>query len=164
MVQIELERASPPWTNYSRHGQSYLTNQFSHIQHSFIMGSPTDLNARLVINGGEYDVDFEIKDISLREVVITGTHQQPRSNDEIRCYPNPASNKLHISFQIETISQVQIELFNLSGQLIESIYQGRQTPGHHEITFDTEKLADGAYMLRQTKEGLSNSTIVLVQH
>lgn len=163
-VQIELERASSPWTNYSRHGQSYLTNQFSHIQHSFIMGSPTDLNARLVINGGEYDVEFEIKNISLREVVVSGTPKQDQSKNEFRCYPSPASNKLHISFQLETISLVQIELFNLSGQLIESIYQGRQTPGHHEITFDTEKLADGAYMIRLTKKGLSNSTIVLVQH
>lgn len=164
IVEIELEQAGSPWTNHSKLGQIYLTTQFTHIEHTFVMQEANDLNARLVINGGEYNVDFEVKNISLREVVVSGTPQKDRSNSELRCYPNPVSNQLQIAFQLNAASRIQIELFNLSGQFIQSIYQGRQTPGPHEITFDTEKLANGAYMLRLTNEGVSSSTIVLVQH
>jgi hypothetical protein len=160
MVGIELEG----WTNYSKIGQNYVTTNFSPIEHTFKMESPNDLNARLVINGGEYDSNFEIKDISLREVVIAGTPLQPRVNFELRVYPTPASRSLHISFQLERESWIQLELFNLSGQFIESIYQGKKTPGHIEISFDTEKLASGPYMLYLTTGIQSYSTIVLVEH
>jgi hypothetical protein len=163
-INIELERAGIPWTNYSRNGLDYITSEFSHIEHAFTMEMPNDLNARIVISGGGSDIDFEIKNVSLRQVVVAGTPQQDRLAYGLDCYPNPVSNNLHIAFQLETTSHIKLELFNLKGQLIESVYQGREIPGHHEITFDTEKLAGGAYILRLTNGNISNSAIVLVQH
>lgn len=163
-IDVELERAGIPWTSYSRHGQSYITDQFTHIEHTFIMEEANDLHAKFVISGGEHDIDFEVKNISLRQVVSTGVPVIQSDLGEISCYPNPADRNLHISYQLETASSIHLQLFTLSGQLIETIYQGNQTPGFQEHVMDTESLAEGAYMLYYRSGSKRQSSIILVQH
>jgi hypothetical protein len=163
-INVELESARSNWVNYSRHGKSYIGEQFTHIEHTFTMGDANDLHAKLVINGGGSDIDFEVRNISLRQTVISGTPQKVRSEADFLCYPNPASKELHISFQHESTSHIHIQLFTLSGQLVETVYRGRQDPGHQEIIFNTEKLADGPYMLYLSNGSVSNSRVVLIQH
>ena len=164
MLTIELERASTNRTNYSRHGQVYVTSQFTHIEHTFIMEKPNDLKARFVIRGGEYEPDFEVKNVSLRQHVVAGTPHQDRKAYKLDFYPNPAVKILHIAYELETKSQVKLELLNMNGQLIQSVFQGDQIPGHHEISFDTSTLANGAYLLHFTDGVLDYSDILLVQH
>jgi hypothetical protein len=163
-VNIELGRAGLNWTSYSRLGQIYITQQFKHIEHTFIMEELNDLKANLVINGGVYDIDFEVKNISLRQTVISGTSQKDRTETDFLCHPNPVNKELYISFQLESTSDIHLQLFTLSGQVVETLYQGRQVPGSHEIHFNTEKLADGAYMLYLQDGSSRKSVIVLVQH
>jgi len=76
-INVELERAGSNWVNYSRHGKSYIGEQFTHIEHTFTMGDANDLHAKLVINGGGSDIDFEVKNFSLRQTVISGTLDPP---------------------------------------------------------------------------------------
>jgi hypothetical protein len=163
-INVELERDGSNWFNYSRHGQSYIGEQFTHIAHTFTMEEANDLKAKLVINGGDSDIDFEVKNIILRQTVVSGIPEQIPSSTDLVCYPNPANKELHISFQLETNSDIQLHIFTLSGQLVETVYQGRQVPGHHEIIFDTEKLSDGAYMLHLSAGSWNSSSLILVQH
>ena len=164
MLTIELERASTNRTNYSRHGQVYVTTQYSHIEHTFVMEKPNDLKARFVIRGGEYEPDFEVKNVSLRQLVVAGTPQRDPTAYKLNFYPNPASDKLHIAYDLETTSHIKLELLNMNGQLIQSVYEGDQIPGNHKISFDTSTLADGAYLLHFTDGVLDYSNILLVQH
>jgi hypothetical protein len=57
-----------------------------------------------------------------------------------------------------------MRIFTLTGQLVETVYRGRQDPGHQEIIIDTEKLTDGAYMLHLSNGSFSTSRVVLIQH
>jgi len=163
-INVELESAGSNRINYSRHGYSYITGQFTHIAHTFTMQKPNDLKAHFVINGGGSDIDFEVRNITLRQTVISGTPQKLRSEADFLCYPNPANKELNISFELESTSDIHMQLFSLTGQLIETVYRGRQDPGHQEIIFDTEKLASGAYMLHLSNGSFSNSRVVLIQH
>lgn len=163
-INVELESAGANWINYSRHGHSYITGQFTHISHTFTMLKPNDLKANFVINGGGSDIDFEVRNISLRQTVISGTPQKVRSKADFLCYPNPANKELNITFELESSSDIHMQLFTLTGQLVETVYRGRQDPGHQEIIFDTEKLASGAYMLRLRNGSFSNSRVVIIQH
>jgi hypothetical protein len=97
-------------------------------------------------------------------MVVSGTPQKVRTESDFLCHPNPVNNELHISFLLESTSDIHLQLFTLSGQAVETLYQGRQVPGSHEILFNTEKLADGAYVLILRNGGNSKSTFVLVQH
>ncbi len=163
-INIELERAGSTWINYSRHGQSYIGKQFTHIEHTFTMEEANDLKANLVINGGGSVTDFEVKNISLRQTVVSGTPQGARAKAMLLCYPNPAHKELRISFQLESTQDTHLRLFTLSGQVVETLYQGRQLAGSHELILDTEKFASGAYMLHLQYGSHKKSSIVLIQH
>lgn len=163
-INVELESAGVNRINYSRHGHSYITGQFTHIAHTFTMLKPNDLKANFIINGGGSDIDFEVRNISLRQTVISGTPQKVRSKADFLCYPNPANKELNISFELESSSDIHLQLFTLTGQLVDTVYRGKQDPGHQEIIFDTEKLASGAYMLRLRNGSFSNSRVVIIQH
>jgi len=163
-INIELERAGSNWFNYSRHGQSYIGDQFTHIAHTFTMEESNDLKAKLVINGGGSDIDFEVKNISLRQTVVAGIPEMLSSNSGFRCYPNPANKELCVSYRLVSNSDIMLRLFSLSGQLVETIRLNRQLPGPHEILVDTEKLTEGAYLLHLDTDSWNSSGIILVQH
>jgi len=163
-IHVELESAGSNRINYSRHGYSYITSHFTHIAHTFNMEQSNDLLANFVINGGGSDIDFEVKNISLRQTVLSGIPEKIHSEAQLLCYPNPANKELNISFESESTSDIHLQLFSLSGQLIETVYRGRPAPGHQEIIFNTEKLVSGAYMLHLSIGSISDSRVVLIQH
>ena len=57
-----------------------------------------------------------------------------------------------------------IQLFNLTGQLIEAVSYGKRSQGDHEIFLNTEKLANGTYMLCLKDGRNTHSSIIIVQH
>lgn len=163
-VNIELERAGKPLTNYSKIGSTYITNEFSHIKHLFTMEEQNDLKARFVISAGGSATDFEIKNVSLREHIISRAMQRNHLAWDLHFYPNPVNDKLYISFYLKTRSVVRLELYNLNGELIESVCQGKLFSGLHEVFVDTEKLSAGSYLLRLTDGVDTHSGLVVVQH
>ena len=66
-------------------------------------------------------------------------------NDEITIYPNPTIN----TFNIQGISTGQVDLINLQGQVIETIFLTSENS-----TIDISNLSSGVYILKaQTKDG-----------
>ncbi len=63
-------------------------------------------------------------------------------------YPNPFNPKTVISYQLPVSSSVQLHLFNVQGQLVETIYSGRQEAGNHKIEWTAGHLASGVYFYR----------------
>jgi hypothetical protein len=163
-IGIEVERDDATRTSYSRHGLSYIGTQFTHIEHTFTMDQGNDLGARFVIYGGGSDIDFEVQNISLRQKVIAGIQLKGQSDDLIKCFPNPANNELQISFQLESASDIDLQLFTLAGQQVESHGPYRQPAGPAEITLNTERLLDGAYLLMVSSKDFKASSLVLVKH
>lgn len=163
-INVELERAGSNWFNYSRHGQSYIGEQFTHIAHTFTMEEVNDLKAKLVINGGGSDIDFEVKNISLRQTVASGIAEQIPYISGFHCYPNPANKELCVSYRLESSSDTELRLFTLSGQLVETINTSRQVPGQQNIYVDTEKLTEGSYLLNLDTDSWNSSSIIVVHH
>lgn len=63
-------------------------------------------------------------------------------------YPNPFNPKTVISYQLPVSSSVRLHLFNIQGQLVETIYSGRQEAGNHKIEWNAGHLASGVYFYR----------------
>ena len=73
--------------------------------------------------------------------VVTGTNDIPAL--VASAYPNPANEKLSISLDQATTSKLYVELFSITGELIESVpVSGR------EATFNTSNLENGIYFYR----------------
>ena len=67
--------------------------------------------------------------------------------------PNPFNSQTVLSYFLPKLSFVRLELFNLMGQHVKTLYEGNQQPGLHQLRWDgTDKagraMASGTYLYR----------------
>ena len=79
---------------------------------------------------------------------ITATHLQLLPNA-----PNPFNSQTVLSYFLPKLSFVRLELFNLMGQHVKTLYEGNQQAGLHQLRWDgTDKggraMASGTYLYR----------------
>ena len=105
---------------------------------------------------GEYLVDIE-------ESINTGLEV-----GQINCYPNPFVHSTTIEFSLNKSSIVNIEIYDLSGNLIkQALFQQQLPPGSHSVQWDATNERDrsvspGIYIY-QVKSGNNVSTGKLVK-
>jgi hypothetical protein len=59
--------------------------------------------------------------------------------------PNPFSGTTKISYNLELASDVQLDFYTYTGQLIKTVYEGTKTNGTHIVDFDAGGLKSGVY-------------------
>lgn len=72
-------------------------------------------------------------------------------------YPNPFNPSTVISFEIPEKSYVELKIFNLTGEEIETIFSGELEAGKYERRFNGANLASGVYFYRLTSGSVSIS-------
>ncbi|MCP3685681.1 MAG: T9SS type A sorting domain-containing protein [bacterium] len=65
-------------------------------------------------------------------------------------YPNPFNASTTISFDIVQSGNVNLSVYNLAGQKIESLVDGRMNAGRHNITWDASTYSSGIYFYKLT--------------
>ena len=70
-------------------------------------------------------------------------------------YPNPFNPETTISYQLPEQSQVKLEIYNFSGQLVRSLFVGPQNQGSHSLVWDGmddagQNVASGVYLIQMT--------------
>ena len=70
-------------------------------------------------------------------------------------YPNPFNARTIISYDLPKSADVKVELFNLLGQRVDVLYEGRQEAGRHNVSYDmgNSKLSSGVYYCRLSAGG-----------
>jgi hypothetical protein len=65
--------------------------------------------------------------------------------------PNPAKDRLDITYTIARDQSISLRLFNTAGQLVATLASGRETAGKHTMTWQRHKaLSSGIYFLKLT--------------
>ncbi|MEQ9264098.1 MAG: T9SS type A sorting domain-containing protein [Balneolaceae bacterium] len=79
-------------------------------------------------------------------------------------YPNPFNPSTKISYSIPTSGDVLLEVFNIQGQKVATLYDGSQQAGSHEVLFDARSLSSGVYIYRlQTGSSSLVKQMVLIK-
>jgi hypothetical protein len=63
-------------------------------------------------------------------------------------YPNPFNPSTNINFTLATASKVKLTVYNILGQQVAQLVNGKLTAGLHTVRFDASKLASGMYLYR----------------
>ncbi|MFH1734143.1 MAG: T9SS type A sorting domain-containing protein [bacterium] len=90
---------------------------------------------------------------SLTDGVSTVT-QLPTEFKLSQNYPNPFNAETMIPLQLPQRSQVRIELFNIRGQRVRTIYDGIESAGLRRISFNAGNLPSGVYFYKINATGL----------
>lgn len=79
-------------------------------------------------------------------------------------YPNPFNPTTQIGFSLPKSSNVQLQVFNVMGHLVETIVDRRMNSGYHMIEFDGNDLSSGLYVYRIiTDEFVNSKTMILLK-
>ncbi|MAJ44830.1 MAG: hypothetical protein CMF96_08845 [Candidatus Marinimicrobia bacterium] len=65
-----------------------------------------------------------------------------------KIFPNPFNPSTLISYQIPKSGKIKVDVFNISGQKIQSIFSGYNKVGNHEIYWYPENLSSGFYFIK----------------
>jgi hypothetical protein len=99
--------------------------------------------------------------------ILTSTdeHGLAVQNSNVSIYPNPATSNLMISFGLETKERVLVEVFNVQGKKIATLFEGDLPSGNHQVAWDFNdnlEVTEGIYIYRlTTSEEISTGKIVI---
>ena len=151
-ISVLVGKNSEPWTVYHNPQTFTLSTEKQTFSYSFTMNDPSDNQARFGFDIGKSTIDLYFDNVhvssGLNPVAITETPSLPKSTQLFQNYPNPFNPSTRIKYQLQSESDVEIIVYDLNGQEIETLIKKRQSAGTYEIKFDAGSLASGIYVYK----------------
>jgi hypothetical protein len=91
-------------------------------------------------------------------IIISSTRSLTQSIKPLTVYPNPFNGEMNISYENARSSKVSVEIVNLLGQSVKTLFNGQQAAGPYEMVWDAtatngSKVPFGTYFVRQVVDG-----------
>jgi len=106
------------------------------------------------------DIDYD----GLDEIVLTGNfirtkiydlvptytyqHIEEKTDVNIRVFPNPANDKIKLSYDISNSTEITLEIYDILGRKVEILIDEPQPAGYHRVVWDADNIASGIYFCR----------------
>lgn len=79
-------------------------------------------------------------------------------------YPNPFNPVTNISYSVPAAGQVELTVFNLLGQQVQTLVSDYKTAGNYQVQFDAGNLSSGLYLYQlKTGKSIINKKMLLVK-
>jgi hypothetical protein len=120
------------------HGNSNSPKEYSYSDNDlFAGGSKFQYRLKQIDTDGQYEYSDAI------EVGIVPTQFELSQN-----YPNPFNPSTTIRFSLPKQTQLKLNLYNMLGELVETVAEGTYDAGYYKVSFNASNLASGIYIYR----------------
>jgi hypothetical protein len=111
------------------------------------------------------DLDFPVPPSYAPETSIDEQlRETAREFRLLQNYPNPFNPSTNITYTVPVSSDVRLDVFNVLGQRVATLVNGRVNAGTHTVQFDARSLASGMYLYRiQAGDFVSTRQMMLVK-
>ena len=126
----------------------------------------------MVLGGASYDCAYDIIEAEDGNLVVTGSYIPPDQYDSdvwlvkispdgvlvdppdwvkhpafqlYQPFPNPFNPETVISFELPEAMNITLSIYNVKGQLVESLAEGSYNAGAHSLTWNAKQLPSGVY-------------------
>ncbi len=90
--------------------------------------------------------------------------EQPSAAVILGNYPNPFNTRTTISYEILESSDIELAVWDLSGQPVQTLVDRKLDPGIYEIAFDAGQLPSGTYFVQlRTSSGVQSHKVILAK-
>lgn len=104
-------------------------------------------------------VGYRMKDL------LTGLEQTNHGVREFKLnqnYPNPFNPSTKIEFTLTKAGDVSLEVYDVNGQLVETLINGYMNAGSKNLTFNASNLSSGTYFYKITANGYTETKKMLL--
>lgn len=142
---------NPAWltayTNGTSPNSSMLVSHNINLLETFDAGEVIRVRFRLNSDAAVNGWGWVVNDIKIQETLSSGNEPEdgPDSFSLSQNYPNPFNPRTTIEYNLAESSVIQIRIYNTSGQLVQTLYDGLQTQGNHSIQWAPNGLSSGVY-------------------
>jgi hypothetical protein len=123
--------------------------------YSYTYPSIWDLNGDGLLECSYMRYDYPNTSNYFYEVYQTGVSasamrepQLPQQIDLHQNYPNPFNPDTRIEYNLNTSGRVRMDVFNLSGQKVQTLVDESQEPGLHSVPWNGASASSGTYFYR----------------
>jgi hypothetical protein len=94
--------------------------------------------------------------IPLHVAPLSGTNPEPQPVQAPNAfalkqnYPNPFNPSTAITFTLDAVSTITLDVYNTRGQMVTNVVEGTYGPGEHTVNFDAVNLPSGVYFCKLT--------------
>ncbi len=100
------------------------------------------------VGAGENGEDIGALGVGCEPTAVGEEQPLPFEYSLYQNYPNPFNASTIIRYSLPSESNVTISIYNLLGRRIETLMQGEQPAGYHQITWDASDHSSGMYFYR----------------
>jgi len=87
-----------------------------------------------------------------RDMNIVSIHEEkvikPEKISLLPNYPNPFNPVTHIQFSLPEQAQVTLNIYDITGRLVEQLVNQNTPAGYHTVTWDASRYSSGIYIAR----------------
>ena len=83
-----------------------------------------------------------------KDLVLTPASELPDRFTLSQNYPNPFNPTTTIKYSIPQDGHTTIDIYNLLGQKVSTLYDANQTAGEHFLNWDASKQSSGIYLVK----------------
>lgn len=94
---------------------------------------------------------------NLRRIVIS---DQPYALQSV--LPNPVKKDFTLNYYTAFDEHLELQLYNVSGELIRTLYSGQQTAGEHTLNCSTDNISNGVYYCRMTSGAFTDAKMLII--
>lgn len=158
-------RKSDVWLAAYNAGSGLYRDMFEHTEFdlldAFEPGDVILIRFRLFADGANNGWGWTFDNLEIQER-LTDIKDESLSPVEFRLsqnYPNPFNPSTTIEFALPQSAKVNISIFNLLGEKIHTLADGKMSQGVHSINWNASNLSSGVYFYRIEAVSESNSFI-----
>ncbi|MCP4633858.1 MAG: T9SS type A sorting domain-containing protein [candidate division Zixibacteria bacterium] len=101
----------------------------------------SDRNGNREIWRSQFDYPVHVDDNGMNQIIDFDLYQNK---------PNPFNAQTTISFYLNESNNVVLDIYNLLGQKVETLVEGRRHAGEHSVNWDGSGLSSGIYFYKLT--------------
>jgi hypothetical protein len=125
---------------------------------SLFINSPTQ---SLNFTPGEYRL-YTSKKIARPSQMTTRTYEVVENQFNLSIAPNPSKGETQVQYTLKAANQVRLEIFNMTGQKVQTVLQTRQPAGEHKQRIIN--LSAGAYLVKLTVDNkIEAKQLIVIQ-